>query len=91
MQEFKDKEIPLFNTIAYDNGASRLVAAFNFSDEGPVDFRLRLLGLAAGKYRLEAEEGDGGVFTAEELKRGIPLSIGACRCRTFLFRREAKP
>ena len=91
MLQFKDKEVPLFNTVAYDNGGSRLVAAFNFSDDGPVAFRLRLLGLSAGKYRLEAEEGDGGVFTAEELKRGIPLSIGACRCRTFLFRRVVKP
>ena len=91
MLQFKDKEVPLFNTVAYDNGGSRLVAAFNFSDDGPVAFRLRLLGLSAGKYRLEAEEGDGGVFTAEELKRGIPLSIGACRCRTFFFRRGAKP
>ena len=88
MLQFKDKEVPLFNTIAYDNSGSRLVAAFNFSDDGHVDFRLRLLGLSAEKYRLEAEEGDGGVFTTEELKRGIPLSIGACRCRTFLFHPE---
>ena len=85
-------EVPLFYTVAYDKAdTARLVAAFNFADGGGVDFRLRLLGLSRGRYRMEAEEGPGGSFTAEELERGIPLTIGACRCRTFLFTQEAKP
>lgn len=75
----------------YDLDGTRLVAVLNFCDFVPAYFVLRAAGLS-GNYNLLDEQGvrytgesRSPVWTAEDLKRGAFLKVGAARTRVFFL------
>ena len=74
----------------YDLEGTRYVAVLNFNDERHVEFTLRTVGLAPGRYEVVREDGarpcGGRPLTAEELAAGVGLSVPVSSTRVFEIR-----
>jgi hypothetical protein len=82
---------------AYELGASRIAAVFNFWEKGEAFFDLRVKELPVGDYFVTDEDGTvysgggaAGTWTARELDGGIRLVVGAARTKVFEIRSAAK-
>ena len=82
---------------AYELGASRIAAVFNFWEKGEAFFDLRVKELPVGDYFVTDEDGTvysgggaAGTGTARELDGGIRLVVGAARTKVFEIRSAAK-
>ena len=70
----------------------RLIMAGNFWISGEVFFELRLEGLApAGKYEVALPDRSCGVFTGQELARGILMQCGALRWQFITVKKASAP
>ena len=88
LPQYRDE--PMLQHVAYDLDGARLVAAFNFWDKGEAFFTLRLKDLAAGDYVVTDEDGvlyrPGALrrtWSADDLRRGVMLMVGAARTKAF--------
>ena len=86
----KWRDVPQMFTTSYDSAGGRIVAVFNCWQKGEAFFTLKAAGLPAGKYAVCSHDGilwtksrSIPVYTAEELAKGVFLSVGACRTRVF--------
>ena len=84
---------PMLRHKAFDLSGSRMIAVFNFWDEGPAFFRLEADALPEGNYTITDEDGvrflnRGGAstYSAAELRLGVPLMVGAARTKAFFIR-----
>ena len=87
------KNEPMLRHKAFDLSGSRMIAVFNFWDEGPAFFRLEADALPEGNYTITDEDGvrylnRGGAstYSAAELRLGVPLIVGAARTKAFFIR-----
>lgn len=75
----------------WESGDGRIVAAFNFWEKGEAFFRIKVRGLAPGRYHVVDEDGVlyvpgmmGKAWTAEALAEGdLMLCVGAARTKVF--------
>ena len=84
------KKVPQVFTTSYDFRGLRIVAVFNCWRRGEAFFTLKQTGLAEGEYAVVSEDGvlwadsrAKATWTAEELAKGVFLSVGCCRTRVF--------
>ena len=75
--------------VAFGKDALTIVAAFNAWQEGEAFFRLKAV-VPSGRYKIVSDDGvvwagvsPDGSWTHMELAQGVPLAVGACRCRVF--------
>lgn len=86
----KWRKVPQILSTAYDHEGVRIVAVFNCWQLGEAFFTLRAEGLPAGDYRIVSDDGvlwsrerGDPAYSAEELAKGVFLSVGSCRTRVF--------
>ena len=80
-------------TAAYDLGGARIVACINYWEEGEAFFTLRCRGLAKGDYTVVSDRetiwtraGGQETWSAEDLEKGVFLSVGKARTKVFEIR-----
>lgn len=85
------RETPLLQSWEFERGGRRLIAVANFWERGECFFRLTA-DVPAGKYVLREPlsgrcfgTSEGAALTADDLKRGVLLHVGALRCAWFLL------
>ena len=86
----KWRKVPQILSTAYDHEGARIVAVFNCWQLGEAFFTLKAEGLPAGDYRIVSDDGvlwsrerGDPAYSAEELAKGVFLSVGSCRTRVF--------
>lgn len=90
-----EKDVPMFQTVAWEKDGRRIVAVFNFWQKGEAFLRLKVSGLD-GRVAVVDET---GVLSAADEKtplragadlaaNGIPVVVPAARCRVFEFRTD---
>ena len=87
----KWRNVPMLQQATWESGDGRIVAALNFWERGEAFFRVKVRGLASGRYYVVDEDGvlyvPGGVgksWTAEPLAKGdLMLCVGAARTKVF--------
>lgn len=90
------RDVPMLQQATWVKGDERIVAVFNFWNDGEAFFNLKARGLAPGKYLLSDEDGvlySPGRFakawTADELASGdVMLCVGAARTKVFTISPE---
>lgn len=86
------KDMSQLQHAAFRKDGLTVVAAYNAWQEGEAFFRLKA-GVPPGEWEIVSDDGtvwtgdaSDGRWTRDDLARGVPLAVGACRCRMFEIR-----